>query len=262
MELKGNTVLVTGGATGIGFGLAEAFLRAGSTVIVAGRRESKLFEAQSKLTGLHVRACDVDDPAQREDLVRWATERFPDLNVLVNNAGIQRDIDLTKGVEDLLSGGDELKTDLEAPIYLSALLLPHFLKRERAAILNVTSGIAFVPSVKSPLYSATKAALHTFTVVLRQRLKDTGVRVHEVVPPMVLDTGLNPEGRAKARAAAGGVPDAVRFAFLNPPTSAEFAAHVLAKLADDVPEIGYGTSEAWLTAPREELDRMFRQMNG
>ncbi len=262
MELKNNTILITGGATGIGFGLAEAFLREGSTVIVTGRREGKLLEARAKLPGLHVRVCDVADAAQREDLAKWAVERFPALNVLVNNAGIQRDIDLTKGVEDLLSGEDELKVDLEAPIYLSALLLPHFLRQERAAILNVTSGIAFVPSVKSPLYSATKAALHTFSIALRQRLKETDVRVFEVVPPMVLDTGLNAEGRAKSRAAAGGVPDEVRFAFLKPPSSATFAAHVLAKLAEDVPEIGYGTSEAWLKAPREELDRMFRQMNG
>ena len=261
MELKGNTILITGGATGIGLALAEAFLREGSTVLITGRREAKLLEAQVKLPALHIKVCDVADAGQREELLRWATTRFPEINVLVNNAGIQRDIDLTKGVEDLLSGGDELRTNLEAPVYLSALFIPHLKGKKNAAILNVTSGIAFVPSVKSPIYSTTKAALHTFSVVLRRQLRSLGIQVFEVVPPLVLDTELNPEGRAKAREAAGGVPDSVRFAHMNFPSAAVFAERVLEKLSEGVTEIGYGSSEAWLKAPKEELEQMFQRMN-
>lgn len=261
MRLSGNTVLITGGATGIGRALADAFVRAGSAVIIAGRREDRLLEAQKENPALRVRVCDVADPAQRAALADWLAAEFPDLNVLVNNAGIQRDVDLRKGVEELASTGDELKTNLEAPIHLAGLLVPRLSGRDNAAILNVTSGIAFVPSVKAPLYSATKAALHTFSIVQRKQLASVGIRVYEIVPPLILDTELNPEGRAKARAAAGGVPDAVRYAHMDIPSSAKFADHVLRKLADDVPEIGYGTSEASLTASRQELDAIFQRMN-
>lgn len=261
MKLNGNTILITGGATGIGFALAESFVREGNTVIITGRRESKLFEAQEKLPGLQIKVCDVADARERIELFKWMTSHFPDLNVLVNNAGIQRDIDLKKGIEQLVTGGDELRTNLEAPIYLSALFVPFFMNKENAAILNVTSGIAFIPSVKAPIYSTTKAALHTFSIVLRHQLKDTGIKVFEVIPPLILDTELNPEGRAKAREAAGGVPDHIRYARMNCPSAAVFADAVLAKLQADVFEIGYGTSEASLTASKEELERIFKAMN-
>jgi uncharacterized oxidoreductase len=261
MKLNGNTILITGGATGIGFALAEAFLREGNTVIITGRRESKLLEAQKKLPGLHIKTCDVADAGQREELVQWVTTYFADVNVLVNNAGIQRDIDLKKGVEALTAGDDELKINLEAPIYLSALFIPYFKGKENAAILNVTSGLVFIPSVKAPLYSTTKAALHTFSIVLRQQLKTIGIKVFEVIPPLILDTELNPEGRVAGRAAAGGVPDHVRFAHLNLPTAAVFADAVLAKLEMDVFEIGHGMSEASLKASKQELDQIFQQMN-
>lgn len=261
MKLHGNTILITGGATGIGFALAEAFVQAGNTVIVCGRRESKLVEAQSKLPGLKIKVCDVSDARQQEDLVRWVTAEYPEINMLINNAGIQRDIDLKKGTEELTSGGNELKVNLEAPIWLSSLFIPYFQKQQAAAIVNVTSGIAFIPSVKAPIYSVTKAALHTFSIVLRHQLKSTPVKVFEVIPPLILDTELNVEGRAKARAAAGNVPDHIRFAHMKVPTSAEFAEAVLAKMAADVYEIGYGTSEASLTASKQELEKIFQQMN-
>ncbi len=261
MKLSGNTVLVTGGASGIGFAIAEAFIREGNTVIICGRREDKLLEAQRKLPGLTIKTCDVSVESERMALVKWATENFRDLNVLVNNAGIQCDIDFTKGAEDLINGGNELKINLEAPIYLSALLIPHLSTRNEAAIINVSSGLVFVPSVKNPVYSATKAALHTFSILLRQQLKKTGIKVFEVVPPLILDTELNAEGRAKAKAASG-VDDSVRFAHMNIPTSAEFAAAVLEKLKTDVFDIGYGTSEDSMKASKEELEKRFSQMNG
>ncbi len=261
MRTTGNTVLVTGGATGIGFGLAEAFHRRGNAVLLAGRREDRLREAAERLPGARWFACDVADPEQRRALADWAMKDHPDVNVLVNNAGIQRDIDLTKGVEELASGGDELRIDLEAPIWLSQLFVPHLAGKDDAAIVHVTSGIAFVPSVKAPLYSTTKAALHVFSQVQRKQLRAAGIRVFEVAPPLILDTELNPEGRAKARAAAGGVPDAVRYSFMDIPTSAKFAEHVLARMEEDVEEIGYGTSEESIRLSKGPLERIFNERN-
>lgn len=261
MKLDGNTVLITGGATGIGFALAKALIKAGNTVIICGRRENKLLEAQALLPGLHIKVCDISDTRQQEALVRWVTSEFPSVNMLVNNAGIQRDIDLNKGVEDLLAGDNEIRTNLEAPIFLSAQFIPFFKTKAAAAIVIVSSGLAFVPSVKSPIYSTTKAALHTFSIVLRHQLKSTAIKVFEVIPPLILDTELNLAGRAKARAEAGGVPDHIRYAQMNLPTTTEFADAVLTKMSADVYEIGYGTSEMSLTASKQELDKIFQQMN-
>lgn len=255
MKLSGNTVVITGGATGIGFGMAESFLKRGNTVIICGRRESKLLEAQKKLPGLHIKVCDVSSSADREDLVKWLAEYFSDVNVLVNNAGIQRDIDFTKGIEDLVNGGDEIKINLEGPVYLSALMIPLLKGKKEAAIVNVSSGIAFRLSDTMPMYATTKAALHAFSLVLRKQLSKIGIKVFEIIPPMILDTELNLEGRAKARAAraAAGIDEKVLFANIKIPSSAEFAEAVIADMGNDKLEIGYGSSEEWRKATREQL---------
>ncbi len=195
MKISGNTVLITGGATGIGFALAESFLEAGNEVLICGRREDRLREAQRKHPQLHYKVCDVSDQNEREALLRWATGDF-DVNVLVNNAGIQRDIDFTKGMEDL-KGPSEIKINFETPVYLSALFVPHLMTKKEAAILTTTSGLVYIaaPRATVPLYIATKAAIHSFTGFLRQQLAHTGVKVFEVVPPIV-DTEINQEGRA------------------------------------------------------------------
>jgi len=124
--------------------------------------------------------------------------RFPDLDILVNNAGIQRYIDLTKGYDELKSGEDEIAINFVATVELTALFIGHLMKGPSAAVINVSSGLGFMPMVNTPIYSATKAAIHTYSLVLRQQLKDTSVKVVEIVPPMV-DTGLNKEGRDSAR---------------------------------------------------------------
>lgn len=159
MKINGNTVLITGGATGIGFALAQDLVQAGNEVIICGRRENKLAEAKGKLPLIHTRVCDVSKDKDRRELFAWARANFPNLNILVNNAGIQRMIDLTKGIE-ALAGEDEIEINLKACVHLSALFIPFFMEKKEAAIVNVSSGLGFVPLAIMPVYCATKAALH------------------------------------------------------------------------------------------------------
>lgn len=201
MKISKNTVLITGGSAGIGLALAESLLEAGNEVIICGRRESKLLEAKENHPEIHTKVCDVSKAGDRKELVEWVTKNFENLNVLVNNAGIQRDVDFTKGEEDLLNGGDEIAINFEAPIYLSAMLIPHLMKKEEAAIVNVSSGLAITPMALFPVYCATKAGIHSFSQTLRHQLSNTNIKVFEVLPP-ALDTELNSEGRKK-RAASG-----------------------------------------------------------
>jgi len=127
MKIKDNTILITGGATGIGFSLAKALVNAGNKVIICGRRESKLKEARDKLPQIQVRVCDMSKEKERESLFKWVEANFKDLNVLINNAGIQRMVNLKKGTKDLFSGENEIETNLVAPIHLSAYFIPFLL---------------------------------------------------------------------------------------------------------------------------------------
>jgi uncharacterized oxidoreductase len=233
MQISGNTVLITGGSTGIGYAMAESFLEAGSEVIICGRREERLLEAQRSRPGLHVKVCNVADEVDRRALLEWTTTNFGSLNILVNNAGIQRDIDFTKGIEAFLAGESEIKINLEAPIVLSGLFIPFLTGKEDAAIINVSSGLGFVPAGRMPVYSATKAGLHAFSMALRQQLIPLGIKVFEVVPPAV-DTELNPEGRAK------------RPNFRVDLKSGEFVSAVMKDIANDIFEIGYGMTERFI----------------
>jgi uncharacterized oxidoreductase len=189
MNIRNNTVLITGGATGIGFALAEALVELGNTVLICGRRQDRLQEAKRKLPGIHIRTCDVSKETERKSLFNWVRDNFDDFNILVNNAGIQRMVDLKKGIRGLTDGENEIEINLAAPIYLSAYFIPLLTKRKKAAIVNVSSGLAFVPIASMPVYCATKAAVHSFTESLRHQLKDTSVKVFEIIPPMV-DTEL------------------------------------------------------------------------
>ncbi|OBK53173.1 SDR family oxidoreductase [Mycobacterium sp. 1081908.1] len=183
MQMTGNTVLVTGGGSGIGRGLAEAFHRLGNQVVIAGRRREPLQAVAADNPGIQTLSLEQGDPA---DIRRFATEltdRYPDLNVVVNNAGVQR-------VEDLTTTSPSaaeltVAINLLGPIRLTAALLPSLLKKPRAAILNVTSGLAFIPSAVTPTYCATKAALHSYTESLRYQLRGTAVQVIEIIPPHV-----------------------------------------------------------------------------
>ena len=248
MEMSGNTVLITGGATGIGYAMAESFLSAGNEVIICGRREERLLAAQKNHPDLHIKVSNVAEDSDRRKLVDWVTGRFSSLNVLVNNAGIQRDIDFTKGAAEFLAGESEVGINLEAPIVLSGMLIPHLTGKKGAAIVNVTSGLGFVPAARMPVYSATKAGMHAFSMALRQQVMKTGIKVFEVVPPAV-DTELNPEGRAK------------RGNFKANLTPEEYVPSVMAGLKNDVFEIGFGFTEGLIKASRADLDRSFQQMN-
>ena len=249
MEISGNTVLITGGATGIGYAMAEALLEAKNQVIICGRREERLLEAQKIHREFYFKVCDVAEETDRKELVEWITANFSNLNILINNAGVQRDIDFTKGITEFLAGESEIKINLEAPIVLSGLFIPFLTGKKEAAIINVSSGLGFVPAVRMPVYSATKAGMHAFSMALRCQLLKLGIKVFEIVPPAV-DTELNPDGRVK------------RGNFKANITPEEFVAPVMKCLKEDVFEIGYGMTERSIKASREDLDKSFRQMNG
>jgi uncharacterized oxidoreductase len=242
VNLSGNTVLVTGGASGIGLALARRFLDAGSTVIICGRRGDKLHEAQGAYPAMHVAVADIARDDQRLALVDWVTTAFPALNVLVNNAGVQRRVSLLEQ-EPWDETRQEIAINLEAPIHLSRLIVPHLIKQEDAAIINVTSGLSFAPLAAVPVYCATKAALHSFTLSLRHQLRDSPVQVIEVVPPAV-NTDLGGPGLHTF----GADVDA-------------FADSVMGRIAGGELEVGYGTAEQSRRASRDDLDALFVAMN-
>jgi uncharacterized oxidoreductase len=243
---KNNTVLITGGATGIGFALAESFVKLGNKVIVCGRRMDKLEDAKRRLPSLIVRQCDVSKEGDRRALYEWVEKEFNDLNLLVNNAGIQRRIDFTKGTEDLLRQEDEIDINFKAQVYLAARFVPLLSRQKEAAIVNVSSGLGFVPLTVFPIYSATKAAIHSFTMSLRFQLRKTSVKVFEVIPPTVHDTELKGKPIEKAE---WSVP------------SSEVAEAVVKGLEGDVLEIAVGPSKRWLSSSKSELDQAFGNMN-
>jgi uncharacterized oxidoreductase len=181
MQMNGNTILITGGASGIGLALAEK-LQAGNTVIIAGRRQDALDAAVAAHPGLIARRLD---PASVLALAEWVAGAHPGLNVLVNNAGIMRAEDLAAATVQTADAEATVVTNLLGPIRLTAALLPQLRRQARATVINVTSGLAFLPLAMTPTYSATKAALHSYTQSLRHQLRDTGIEVLELAPPMV-----------------------------------------------------------------------------
>lgn len=190
MHITGNTILITGGSAGIGFALAKAFVRAGNTILICGRSESRLSAAQAQIPELHFRVCDLAKEAERRSLITWVEDEFPGLNVLINNAGIQRQVDLSDGLSVLNSYENEMTINLEAPIWLTLALVPHLLKQPQAAIVNVSSGLAYIPMTTTPIYCATKAAIHSFSQSLRSQLQRTSIQVFELISPAV-DTDLD-----------------------------------------------------------------------
>lgn len=189
MKTSGNTILVTGGGTGIGRELARRWHDLGNTVIVAGRSEASLAETAEGHANIHAMTLDVSDPADIERFAREIATRFPALNVLVNNAGIMHYEDVTTK-RDLSDAEATVVTNLLGPIRLTDALVDHLKGRADAAIVNVTSGLAFVPMPKAATYSATKAAIHSYTISLRAKLEGQ-VEVIELAPPGV-QTELTP----------------------------------------------------------------------
>ena len=203
MQTTKNTILITGGSSGIGLAMAETFIQAGNEVLICGRQESKLAEAKHKLPQLHTRVCDLAKKSERKALFRWATSEFPSINILFNNAGIQKEVNFLAGATELSEEESEIEINLTASIHLSALFIPHFLpQKNECAIVNITSGLAFIPLKIVPIYCATKAGLHSFTMSLRSQLAETNVRVFEIAPPIV-KTDLHREAQARRQAQRG-----------------------------------------------------------
>ncbi|MEZ4407843.1 MAG: SDR family NAD(P)-dependent oxidoreductase [Polyangiales bacterium] len=198
METSGNTILITGGGSGIGRGLAEALHARGNTVIIAGRRQSALDETTAANPGMASMTLDVERADEVRAFAAKVAAAYPSLNVLINNAGIMRAEDLRAQPDDLADAEAMVVTNLLGPIRLTAALLPTLRKQPRSAVVNVSSGLAFVPLAITPTYSATKAALHSYTESLRAQLAGTTTEVIEVIPPAV-QTDLMPGSKTNPR---------------------------------------------------------------
>lgn len=248
MKINGNTVLITGGATGIGFALAEAFVREDNEVIICGRRENKLREAKSKLPQIHTKICDLSKGKERAALYNWIKSNNIDINILVNNAGIQRMVDFKKGIFNLAESENEIEINLTAPIHLSAYFIPDLLRQKESAIINVSSGLAFVPIAVMPIYCATKAAMHSFSVSIRHQLRNTSIKVFEVIPPMV-DTELDKGARGERRQMDKGIPPA------------EVAKATLKALEENEYETAIGMAQNLRMGARNNPEKIFQSIN-
>ncbi|WP_027091595.1 SDR family oxidoreductase [Cohnella thermotolerans] len=244
MKLSGNTILITGGGSGIGLAFAERFIKGGNQVIICGRRENVLQQAKEKFPGIITRVCDLTVESERAALFDWVTANYPQVNVLINNAGIQQRFNVLKAEakDNWRYFGQEITTNIEAPFHLSMLFAPFFAAKGEAAIINVTSGLAFTPLAIAPIYSATKAALHSFTMSLRHQLSATSIEVIEVAPPAV-NTDLGGTGLHT----------------IGEPLDA-FADGIFKGLEEGKTEIGYGTSVSRLRMSRDEIDEYAEKM--
>jgi uncharacterized oxidoreductase len=239
MKLSNNKILITGGASGIGRGMAERFLKENNKVIICGRREDALQEAAAQLPGLITKQCDLEIPAEREALSAWVSKEHPDLNVIVNNAGVQHWMAVTDN-DFFTRAQKEIAINIEAPLHLVSLFLEH---PSLDTVMNVTSGLAFAPLSKAPVYSATKAFFHSFTVSLRYLLQARNIDVIEVIPP-ALNTDLGGKGLHDA----------------FPPVS-DFIDAIFAQLHEGKTELTFGFSAAMVKAGPEEVQAAFARMN-
>lgn len=249
MKMQSNTIFITGGTSGIGMGLAEAFHRLGNQVIISGRREDRLRSICAANPGMRHFVLDVTDPASVRNTARKVIGEFPALNCVFNNSGVQRRHNFAAGkpVDDAAMFA-EIQTNLLGLIRVSAEFLPHLKNQEGATLLNVSSGLAFVPIAIFPVYCATKAAVHSFSLSLRQQLKDSNVKVIELIPPYVA-TEL------------GGVSEDPAGALRQMPLET-FISETMKELAGDADEIAIGGAKNLLAASSpENVRKIFAGMN-
>lgn len=239
MNLSNNKILITGGATGIGLGLTERFIRENNTVIICGRRESALKEAAEKFPSVITKVCDISSETERTELFNWIAENHPDLNVLINNAGIQNWMSVT-GDDFYEKASEEIAINITAPLHLTQL----FLKlKSPDVVMNVTSGLAFVPFSKIPVYCGTKAFLRSFTLSLRHQLKSTATEVIEIIPP-ALNTDLGGTGIHSQH-----------------PSVSDFVVSIFEQLQEGKTELTFGTSAARAEANNATIGAYFNMLN-
>ena len=239
MNLANNKILITGGATGIGLGLTERFIQENNTVIICGRREEALKEVAAKFPSVITKVCDLSIEADRIELYNWISENHSDLNVLVNNAGIQNWMNISDS-DFYQKATNEISTNVLAPIHLTTLFTG---LKSLNTIINVTSGLAFVQLSKVPVYCATKAFFHSFTKSLRHLLKSKNIEVIEMIPP-ALNTDLGGKG----------IHDGA------PPVS-DFIESVFQQMKEGKTELTFGFSEVMAKANPEVINERFNALN-
>jgi uncharacterized oxidoreductase len=183
MKLQNNTILITGGSSGIGFEFAKQLIKKGNKVVITGRNKERLEQAKQKLPELHIIQSDVFKLNEIKDLYAKVTKEFPDLNIVINNAGIMKTINMLNGDATNDNFVEEIGINLSGPINMCKVFLPFLKTKKSSALVNISSGLAFVPLPTSPIYCATKAGLHSFTQSLRVQLQKTSVKVFEFAPP-------------------------------------------------------------------------------
>ena len=239
MKLAHNKILITGGGSGIGLGLTERFIQENNTVIICGRREAVLKEAAAKFPSVITKVCDLSNEADRIALYQWVKDHHPDLNVLVNNAGIQNWVDISAN-DFYQKASDEITTNVVAPIHLTTLFTG---LRSLSTIINVTSGLAFVPLSKVSVYCATKAFLRSFTLSLRHQLKAKNIEVIEMIPP-ALNTDLGGKGIHDGH-----------------PAVSDFVHSVFEQMKEGKNELTFGMSEGRAKANNDTIAEYFSRMN-
>lgn len=195
MKLSGHTVLITGGASGIGLALAERFIQNDNQVIIVGRNENKLNQLKSQYSNITTYTCDLGEGEQLNLLVKQLYDNHPELNVIINNAGVQYNYSFNDSANPSDQVLEEIAINLTSPVLLISKLLPLLVRQKQAAIVNVSSGLGLVPKKSAPVYCATKAGLHIFTKALRYQLENTNIKVFEIIPPLV-DTEMT-KGRGR-----------------------------------------------------------------
>jgi uncharacterized oxidoreductase len=239
MKLSNNKILITGGASGIGLGLTERFIQENNKVIICGRRKEALKEVADKFPNVTTKVCDLSVEADRIELYNWIAENHTDLNVLVNNAGIQNWMSISDN-NFYQKTSDEITTNVLAPIHLTTLFMN---LKSLETIINVTSGLAFIPLAKVPVYCATKAFMRSFTLSLRHMLRSTGIEVIEMIPP-ALNTDLGGKGIHDGQ-----------------PAVSDFVESVFQQMKEGKPELTFGTSAGRAKANNETITEYFNKMN-
>jgi len=239
MNLSNNKILITGGASGIGLGLTERFLKDNNTVIICGRREDVLKEVADKFPSVITKVCDLSTEAERIALYDWVAEKHSDLNVLVNNAGIQNWMNVSDD-DFYQKASAEVTTNILAPVHLTNLLIA---LESLNTIINVTSGLSFVQLAKVPVYCATKAFFHSFNQSLRYQLKSRNIEVIEMIPP-ALNTDLGGKGLHDGQLAVS-----------------DFVESVFEQMKAGKQELTFGFSEVMANADPLTIKATFNKMN-